>query len=511
MTHWWSPLDPEPIPLPKVPGWWAIYTIVVPGIPSAEAFGTPNVALTQSIFVSGIPSAEAFGSVTLKYNQTIGPAGIPSLEAFGGSQLDPGDINVLPQAITSQEAFGTPTVTPGTANIFAAGITSAETFGAITVSTGPVNIAVTAGIGSLEAVGTPSVSYLIGPNGIISEEAFGQAQLSYTVAPLGIPSAEAFGTANVIGPPQAITPTGIASLEAFGGSALQPGAVNLLPQGITSGEVFGTAALSVGPVSLTPAGIASAEAFGTLHLSRNITTSGIPSAEAFGAHSVSKDVAPTGIASAEAFGTATVEIINAPTASVIASAVGTGTSVAIPTHQVGDLLLITTKANSGTPPTKPSAAGTVPSWTTIDSGSGGSTGIHTAYAVATATNHTTGTWTNCNGISITVIRGQMAGTPIGGHTITGGTTGVATTTALTLSQTDGSSVQIYSYSSNQLGSGGWVGTPTGYTRRAAVGSLNTAGMCVNSKDDTTTDGAIGQTGSGGLSVWTAIAIEVRAH
>ena len=80
-------------------------------IPSAESFGTPTLELKLQ-FITGagaIASEEAFGNPTVvKFSAglTISPTGIPTEEAFGTPNLVYGQI-ILPAGIVSEEAFGT--------------------------------------------------------------------------------------------------------------------------------------------------------------------------------------------------------------------------------------------------------------------------------------------------------------------------------------------------------------------------------------------------------------------
>lgn len=113
------------------------------------------------------------------------------------------------------------------------------------------------------------------------------------------------------------------------------------------------------------------------------------------------------------------------------------TTVTIPAHQVGDLILIFAyRDGSNTVPTAPTAGGTVPTWTQIGSSGGNTNSSRIHYAIATATTTTSGTWTNATELICHVYRGATVGASIGGS-------GSATTTvnypALTLQRTDNTS------------------------------------------------------------------------
>lgn len=190
------------------------------------------------------------------------------------------------------------------------------------------------------------------------------------------------------------------------------------------------------------------------------------------------------------------------------------TSVTIPAHQVGDLILIAA-INAGnfttTLPTIPTAGGTVPAWNS-ELGNAGSnnTSMRVCSFVATATNHTSGTWTTATLVSAVVIRGQDATTPIGGKAEAPGANNVTTSIApaITMTNTDGTSILIQfhthtSYNPPQT-------PPAGYTQRVDVdgGGSTGAGVIVNTKDDTTSDGAVTQQMAVGISDNRGAQIEV---
>lgn len=489
----WTPVDPAPPEPARVPGWWAEVTIIPTGIPSAEAFGTPSFASTQSVFVSGISSAEAFGTPALSYRQIVGPTGIASLEAFGGSSVTPGATQLLPQGIPSAQAFGTPTVTRGATFIFVAGIASGEAFGSPTVTRGSVNVAPT-GIPSAEAFGTPSVSAVVSPAGIASEESFGVPSVGLGINAVGIPSAEAFGSPSIQGGAQNIGPTGIPSGEAFGGSALNPGAVNITVQGIGTSEAFGTPTVGRGAVTVTPTGIASAEAFGTAKTTMTVTPTGIVSQEAFGAAGVKGQnyISPTGIPSAEAFGNPTVippTAVGIPTVLIVGLNYSTTTSIPIPPHEAGDEIWIFAYRNgSNTAITVPGGSGNTPAWVSAAGGTGTNTNSsRLGRATATANNHTSGTWSGATEMLVIVTRGQ-ATTALGGVAEGGSTSQtLAAAPAVTLTDTTGYSLLMHLMGRRPTITA-WGNAFAGYTREIAVAS--SSGIALVTKNVTTSDGAV---------------------
>ncbi|WP_207552785.1 hypothetical protein [Mycolicibacterium fortuitum] len=490
-----------------VTGWWAEYVVSgAGGILSGESFGGAKVASFQPVFPSAISSSEAFGVPGLVFRQTLAPASIESLEAFGGSALNPGDIAILPQHVGSGEAFGAPVVSPGVAVVLPPSAAGGEVFGAPAISTGPVNVDAEA-IGSGEAFGTPGIVSVVAPSGIVSEQAFGLPMISINVTATGVASAEGFGTPNVIGPPQAIQPAGIASLEAFGGSELDPGPIFVLPQGAASAAAFGTATIGVGPVSVSPSGVASGEAFGTSRLTEYLAPSGVPSQEAFGAARIDQAITfGAGIDSSEAVGSPTVDRAAVPL-TVVGYNTVLGSSITIPAHLPGDLIILAVaQTGVSAAPTKPSASGTVPAWTTVDS-TANAGGMHTASFVATASTTTSGTWGGADAMAVVVLRSAFA---VGGHAMSANISATFTAPAVTLSRTDGSSVLLHFFTTSSL-SAAWPAAPSGYTKQSSVGSLNTKGALVLTKNTTTSDGSVAVAAGGGFSVWQAASIEIRAY
>jgi hypothetical protein len=113
-----------------------------------------------------------------------------------------------------------------------------------------------------------------------------------------------------------------------------------------------------------------------------------------------------------------------------------GTSITIPIHQVGDLLVIFAyRDGNASAPTLPAG------WTNIGSAGGAnSNASRLAYRVATVNNTTSGTWTGATGLVVHVYRGQNATNPIGGNADTGSSGTAITYPSVTLVQSDGSSI-----------------------------------------------------------------------
>ncbi|OBK92401.1 hypothetical protein A5646_03425 [Mycobacterium sp. 1245499.0] len=181
------------------------------------------------------------------------------------------------------------------------------------------------------------------------------------------------------------------------------------------------------------------------------------------------------------------------------NSVGAANSIALPTHQVGDLIIIFAFTNgTTTPPTPPAASGTVPAWVQVDAQAGNSCAASVYEFVATATNHTSGTWTApaTAAMAAVVLRyeDRLAAAPYGGHGLaaSAATTTSIATPAITQNKVDGTSKLLYMYAHRNMS--GWDAAPTGSTRITAA--ANIAGVCINSKNDSTSDGAIVQTMTG---------------
>lgn len=154
------------------------------------------------------------------------------------------------------------------------------------------------------------------------------------------------------------------------------------------------------------------------------------------------------------------------TVSFVGAQGAAATTVTIPAHQVGDLILIFAyRDGSNTVPTAPTAGGTVPTWTQIGSSGGNTNSSRFHYATATATNTTSGTWTNATELICLVYRGASIGASAGGS-------GAATTSiaypALTLQRTDNTS-WVVGVAGHRSATNVEV-APTGMTNRASSGT-----------------------------------------
>lgn len=182
-------------------------------------------------------------------------------------------------------------------------------------------------------------------------------------------------------------------------------------------------------------------------------------------------------------------------------------TVTIPTHAVGDIIIIYCDSAG----TVPSAGGTVPTWTSIINDSV----AKVYYAVATATNHTSGTWTSASVMMSVVLSGQKS-SPAGGSATsnTGSGTSPNTAPSITLSNTDGSSAILHfitGYDSATMTGGAWSTAPSGYTSRVSQNN-NTFnyGYRLLTKDTTTSDGSVGQAFTGVMDRQSRASVEILA-
>lgn len=174
-------------------------------------------------------------------------------------------------------------------------------------------------------------------------------------------------------------------------------------------------------------------------------------------------------------------------------------SITLPTHQIGDIIVVVAQ-NSGylTIPIKPSASGTVPTWTTIETGNGTTTSFtqayHVVYAVATATNTTSGDWTGASRLIAAVAYGQGS-SPIGGHAgLIGEGAYDVTVPAITQTATDGTSLLLQF--AHRLTGTGADSVSDGYSVL-----LNTTWGGIATKNSSTSDGSMIMTGSDYHSYW----------
>lgn len=165
------------------------------------------------------------------------------------------------------------------------------------------------------------------------------------------------------------------------------------------------------------------------------------------------------------------------------------TTVTIPTHQVGDLILIFAyRDGSNTAPTTPTAGGTVPTWNLIGSSGGNTNSSNFRWAKATATTTTSGTWTNATELICLVYRKASIGVSAGNS---GSTTTTINYPAIAPNRTDGSS---------------WV---VGVAGHRTATNVDVAPSLMTNRASSGTEAA-GHDTNGGVTSWASTNVTVNA-
>jgi hypothetical protein len=183
------------------------------------------------------------------------------------------------------------------------------------------------------------------------------------------------------------------------------------------------------------------------------------------------------------------------------SASSAGTSVALPTHATGDMIVITAfDSAGGTNPSLPAG------YTVIGSGiPGGVIASKTGYKIAASNAEVSGTWTGATSVHATVFRGIDSTTPFGATgSGTSASSGSMTYPALTLQNVDGSS-WVYFAGIHQTATD-FDNTPTGLTRRTTLDHSATfdtnAGVTSRSSQNV---------GVNASAAYRVFAVEIRAN
>lgn len=188
------------------------------------------------------------------------------------------------------------------------------------------------------------------------------------------------------------------------------------------------------------------------------------------------------------------------TVSYVGANAAAATSVTIPAHQVGDLILIFAyRDGSNTSPTTPTAGGTVPTWINISSVGSNTNSTNFRYAVATSTTTTSGTWTNATEILCMVYRGASIGA-------NGGTGGASTTIsypAITLQRQDNSS-WVVGIAGHRTATNVEV-APSGMTNRISTGTE----LAGHDSDGTRTNWTAQSVTVNASSGWRSSVVELR--
>ena len=179
-----------------------------------------------------------------------------------------------------------------------------------------------------------------------------------------------------------------------------------------------------------------------------------------------------------------------PGVTFVAAASANATSVTIPAHQVGDMILLFA-FNSGTSlPAAPSASGTVPAWSSVVTSAASAGANRVSYFIATATTTTTGTWTNTAGMIAVVLRRASS---IGGSSALAAQVSTMSAPAITLTKTNATSAVLHFFGVG-TGSPSAIGsTPPGYTRRTSLlVTGNQFAIVLLTKNTSDCDGSVAQ-------------------
>nr|WP_237153707.1 hypothetical protein [Mycobacteroides abscessus] len=79
---------------------------------------------------------------------------------------------------------------------------------------------------------------------------------------------------------------------------------------------------------------------------------------------------------------------------------------------------------------------------------------------------------------------------------------------MTLTHTNGSSLLLHFHGHASLGASGWDAAPAGYTRQASSGAAFGSATALNTKNITTTDGSVAQTGGQSGQNYAAATVEI---
>lgn len=458
-------------------GWWAETFSETTGGALTLTGGAPDVHATTGVYVFPLgASLTLTGSVPPVIGPPLRPTGADLVLTGGTPSIRVANV-LTPDGASFTLTGGTPTIVQTDNDLILATAGSLSVTGsAPTIITG--KILLPTGATPTLTGGTPLIAVRVAPTGATPTLTGGRPLIGITYPP----------------PTLQMTLTGGRPLidtkvVPAGGTPVLTGSATSVIQGIT-----GTAPT----LTLTA---------GTPRIVVTLAPTGATPTVTGGSPLIALQVPPSGASLTLTGGTPIVT--NVSNASYISSAAAASSSVTIPTHSIGDLIVIFAfNPFATTAPTAPSAGGTVPSWNYIDNANSGSgSGCTTAYFKATATNTTSGTWSGASHVMAVIVRNQNSSSPIGGHAQQAGSSATTTAPSVTMTHTDGSSVLLHFHGHSNLSSTGWDAAPTGYTRGATSGSAFQPATALNYKNITTSDGSVGQTGGQNTS-YAAASVEI---
>lgn len=203
----------------------------------------------------------------------------------------------------------------------------------------------------------------------------------------------------------------------------------------------------------------------------------------------------------------------------------TGATVTLPAHAAGDIIVVfayrlaSNTSGALTPPSLPTAGGTVPTFVSVSANSGSSgtsssNSLRIAYAVATSASHTSGTWTNASTVTVAVLSGQSS-SPIGANSEVAASAGSTHSyPALTLEDASGDSAVLY-FGSNwtsQTAARSFNALPSGYTARytSTINVSDTSLRRLSTKNVTTSAPAFTNTTTSDFQVGRSASLEIKA-
>jgi hypothetical protein len=178
----------------------------------------------------------------------------------------------------------------------------------------------------------------------------------------------------------------------------------------------------------------------------------------------------------------------------------------MPPHVAGDLLVaFAFRATNTSPPTKPSSSSTIPAWTTLMNPAGNSCSGLLVYAIASRSDHISGAFSGTNSLIVASL-GNVGATPIGANDFASAN-GTPTAPSVTMTNTDGTSALLHFLAANgTFKPDSWGAAPSGYTKQ-----VTQDWTVLDTKNDTTSDGSMSNSQSGGGSGYFGVTLEVRSH
>ena len=160
------------------------------------------------------------------------------------------------------------------------------------------------------------------------------------------------------------------------------------------------------------------------------------------------------------------------------------TTIILPAHQPGDIIIVFARRASNTIPGKPTAGPTVPTWIDIQAVAGANTlAMRSAYCIATQSNHTSGTWGTADQLCVIVLRPDSGKSLEIGGSASGAVNNTQTIVypALTFTDLDGSSWSLRCGTRAVADSEVGTNVPAGYTNQIIQPAGASALMAVHTR------------------------------